>query len=87
MTGEAPLQQRLRAFVHTSDDTRPVVHQDTWARVTRLAARWGQPEWKVMHLAVVVLEQTAPGDPLVADLLRWIEGDLDEQRGPNHAGT
>ena len=55
---------------------KPVVHNETWAIVSELAARWGEPEWKVMHLAAVLLRQTAQTRPEVAEILRAVEGSL-----------
>ena len=55
---------------------RPVVHQHTWDIVRQLAERGQVPEWKVMHLAVVLLEQTVRERPVVLELLHSVGGDV-----------
>ena len=54
----------------------PIVHNDTWTRVRTLATRAGEPEWKVLHLAVLLLEQRVGERPEVLDALVTMEGDL-----------
>jgi len=54
---------------------RPVVHYETWDLIRRLAAQWGEPEWKVIHLAIVSLEGLAKERPQILEALAKIEGE------------
>ena len=65
---------------------KPVVHHETWQIVRSLAERWGEPEWKVMHLALVLLQRTAQERPEMADILRSIDGDISTLRGTGLPG-
>ena len=53
---------------------KPFLHQDTWNAVRRLSAEWGEPEWKVLYVAVLSFEQLARERPEVLDLFNAVEG-------------
>ena len=63
---------------------KPFLHQDTWDTVRRLAAEWGEPEWKVLYVAVLSLERLARERPEVLDLFNAVEGEV--HAAPPRAG-
>ena len=67
---------------------RPVVHQHTWHIVKQLARKGRAPEWKVLHLAVLLLEQRVGELPEALDLLAEMGGDLgDAEPAPPDGGA